>query len=122
MFMKKIFTTLGATFLPLIAHAQDLGKDLLNETATKSAGYKEGVSVESIIGTVIGAALSLLGVIFLLLIVYGGYNWMIARGDEAIVEKAKDTITRSIIGLVIVLAAYAVTYFVLKAILPSAIR
>lgn len=65
-----------------------------------------------IVATVIQAFIGLLGVIFLVLIVYAGYNWMTANGDEGKVSKAKDTITRAIIGLIIVLAAYSITYFV----------
>jgi uncharacterized iron-regulated membrane protein len=121
-YMRKIFLSISAFFLPLVARAQDLGSGLLNDTAVKNAGYQSGVSVEQIVGVVINAVLSLLGVVFLVLIVYGGYLWMIARGDESKVEKAKDTISRSIIGLVIVLAAYAITYFVLSKILPTGIR
>jgi len=66
----------------------------------------------STIGKIVGAGLSLLGVIFLLLIIYGGIVWMIARGNEQRVEQAKTTIEAAVIGLVIVLAAYAITYFI----------
>jgi len=45
--------------------------------------------------------------------VYAGYIWMIARGDEAKVEKAKDTIVNCIIGVVIVVGAYAITSFII---------
>lgn len=64
-----------------------------------------------IIGTVISIGLGLLGVIFLVLMIYGGYNWMTARGEEEKVTKAKDTITRAVIGLIIVVGAYAVWKF-----------
>lgn len=64
------------------------------------------------IGKIVGAGLSLLGVVFLLLIIYGGLIWMIARGNEQKVEQAKTTIEAAVIGLVIVLAAYAITYFI----------
>ena len=69
-------------------------------------------SVSRIIGAGVGAALSLIGVIFLILMIYAGYNWMTARGEEEKVEKAKDTITRAIIGLIIVVGAYAIWAFI----------
>ena len=119
--MKKYLIALTAFFLPLATKAQDLGGKLLNDAGTKNAGYQD-VGIDVIVGTVISAVLGVLGVIFLVLTVYGGYIWMIARGDEAKVEKAKSTMTNSIIGLVIVLAAYAITYFVLSKILPAAIK
>jgi hypothetical protein len=44
--------------------------------------------------------------------IYGGYRWMMASGREEEVQKAKDTIKAAIIGLIIVLSAYTITYFI----------
>ena len=68
-----------------------------------------------VIGTVIKTALGVVGIVFLVLMVYAGYIWMIARGDEAKVEKAKDTIVNCIIGIVIVVGAYAITSYIVTA-------
>jgi hypothetical protein len=65
------------------------------------------------IGSYIQVALSLLGVIFLVLMIYGGYVWMKARGNETDVTRAKDIITNAGVGLVIVISAYAISYFVI---------
>jgi cbb3-type cytochrome oxidase subunit 3 len=67
---------------------------------------------QQVAGTVIGAVLSLLGVIFFLLIFYGGIRWMLAQGNEQEIEKAKGILITACIGLVIVLAAYAITSFI----------
>jgi hypothetical protein len=122
-FLKKISLTVAMfIFLPLTAFAQDLGRGMLDTAAgSKGAGYRE-TEIESIIGTVISAVLALLGVIFLALIVYGGYMWLIARGDEGKVETAKDTISRAVIGLVIVLGAYAITYFIVNNLTMSTLK
>ena len=117
--MKKYLIPLTAFFLPLIAKAQDLGGTLLQQAGVKNAGYKD-VQIETIIGGVINAFLGILGVIFLVLIVYAGYIWMIARGDESKTEKAKNTIVNSVIGIVIVVAAYAITSFMVTAFNPAA--
>ncbi len=69
-------------------------------------------SLSEIIGTAIKGFLSLLGVIFLGLMLYAGFHWMTARGEEEKVEKAKSTITRAIVGLVIVVGAYAIWAFI----------
>jgi len=61
------------------------------------------------IGMVINIVLSLLGVVFLILMVYGGYLWMSSSGNEEQVNKAKKIITSAIVGLVITAAAYAIT-------------
>lgn len=68
--------------------------------------------VSQIIGAGISAALALIGVVFLVLMIYAGFKWMTARGEEEKVEKAKDTITRAIIGLIIVIGAYAIWAFI----------
>ena len=69
-------------------------------------------SMAEVVATVIKGFLSLLGVIFVVLIIVAGYNWMTAAGDEEKVTKAKQTLQRAIIGLIIIIAAYAITYFV----------
>ena len=85
--------------------------DKLNMVA-KGAGYIEGRSLEQIVGLVIQAALSLLGVIFVILIIIGGYDWMLAEGNEQKVEKAQNYIRRAIIGLIITLSAWSIWNFV----------
>jgi len=90
----------------------------LDQAAGKDgAGYNtSGVfGVESMISLIITTALSFIGVIFLILAIYGGYIWMLARGNEQEVEKAKQIIQNAIIGLVVVLAAYAISWYVINA-------
>jgi hypothetical protein len=99
--------------------AQNLGWDTA-EKAAVSAGYDKGTGETTFsgsIGTVIGAALSLLGVFFLVLMVYAGYLWMTARDEEAQVEKAQKIIMAAVIGLIIVVGAYSITTFVVPRIL-----
>ncbi|HAM88222.1 MAG: hypothetical protein US83_C0010G0041 [Candidatus Falkowbacteria bacterium GW2011_GWC2_38_22] len=87
----------------------------LDEAAKKGYGkIPDGgmASLPSAIGKVIGVGLSLIGILFLGLMIYGGFIWMIARGNEGEVTKAKDLIQAAIIGLVVVLAAYAITQFI----------
>lgn len=85
---------------------------------TNKSGFDLSLTVGGMVATVITAFFSVLGIIFVSLMVYAGYNWMTAAGEEEKVTKAKDTIRRAIIGLIITLSAYAITYFVFKN-LPS---
>ena len=71
-------------------------------------------SLQGIISTAIQGFLSLLAIIFIILIIVAGYGWMTAGGDEQKVTKAKDTIEKAIIGLIIIVAAYSITFFVFK--------
>ncbi len=66
-------------------------------------------------GIIINTFLSILGIVFLLLAIYGGFIWMKARGNEKEVERAKNILTDSIIGIIIIFAAYAISAFVLQA-------
>jgi uncharacterized BrkB/YihY/UPF0761 family membrane protein len=88
----------------------------LNATAGQALLATTPGQLPIIIGTIIKTALGLVGVIFLVLMVYAGFIWMIARGDEAKVEKAKDTIVNCIIGIVIVVGAYAITSYIINAV------
>jgi hypothetical protein len=79
--------------------------------ALKNSGLSE-FSLGAVAATVIQGALSLLGIIFLIIMVFAGYRWMTAAGNEETVKTSQQMITRAIIGLIIVLMAYALTYFI----------
>jgi len=55
--------------------------------------------------------LSFLGAIFLILMIYGGVLWMTAAGNDQQIGKARTLIVAAIIGLLIVLSAYAITSY-----------
>ena len=82
----------------------------------KEAHFAEGMTLGMVIANVVKAFLSLLGIIFVVLMVWAGYNWMTAGGEEEKVNKAKNTIRRALIGIVIIIASYAITYFVFNSI------
>jgi hypothetical protein len=97
-----------------ISLAIDTGLDKTAEVVTGIKGdYQAGDNYfPTKIGQIIGVLLSFVGTIFFILIIYGGFLWMTARGNEQDVTKAKDLITSAIIGLVIVLAAYVITTYI----------
>lgn len=131
MFIKKIFSTIlifAIIGLPLFSKAQ---VTIVNPPSDGSDPYgfgqrldnvagnfkpQESVPLEERIGDIIAIFLSLLGVVFLILMIVAGFNWMTAGGDEEKISKARDTIREAIIGLVIVIAAYAISVFVIQAI------
>lgn len=92
---------------------QSAGQAFLDGTPVNPDGENPGViiSLPGAIGTVIGALLSFIGIVFMILMIYGGVLWMTARGNESQVKEAKDLITAAIVGLVIVLSAYGITAF-----------
>jgi len=58
--------------------------------------------------------LEFLAILFVILILYGGYLWLTAAGNEQRVEEAKHVIQRAIIGVIIILGAVAITNFILN--------
>jgi hypothetical protein len=103
----------GSLFVSNSVLAQGLksaGSNLSN--IGKKSGVDTNADVGSVMGTVIAAALSLVGIIFLALMVYAGYLWMTARGEASQIEKAQEIIKSSLIGIAVVLGAYAITAFV----------
>jgi cytochrome bd-type quinol oxidase subunit 2 len=92
-----------------------LGEMTNNTTALQNkAGYDPAVTVGTVVASVVKGFLALLGIIFVILLILAGYNWMTAAGDEDKINKAKDTIKAAIIGLIIVVAAYSITYFIFQ--------
>lgn len=99
--------------LPTITLAGPLtgAQDLLQQAAGgKDIGFETNLASST--GVVVAAALSLVGTIFLILVIYAGILWMTAGGKEESIEKARKIVTAAIIGLFITMAAYAITIFV----------
>jgi hypothetical protein len=109
------------TFIPLTCHAdnQEAKQLFLNGvTVTQSEmGSINNYNLFNRIRLIITAVYGLIGVIFFILIIYGGILWMTASGNDSQVGKAQKIIQRAAIGLFIVVLAYAITYFILKRIL-----
>lgn len=88
-------------------------------TAEGNAIYSEGTDLPALIGNIIQALLALIGVLFLVLAVYAGFLWMTAQGNEKKVQSAKDILKNAVIGLVLIVAAYAISDFVITTIIDA---
>jgi len=93
--------------LPNISSAQIL---------VPNVDYLSTGSIEEIAGTVIQLVLGLLGLIALVIVLYAGFMWMTSAGNEEKISQAKKMLVAGVIGLVIILASYAITSFILGAI------
>ena len=71
------------------------------------------------VSTLIGAIVGFVGVIFLVLMIYGGLTWMTAGGNEEKIGKAKKIIVNSTIGIIIVMLSYAITYYIIQTVAGS---
>ena len=94
--------------------AQNLGQTLVDSAAgANGAGYGN-TSLTTLIGQLIRAILGLLSIIFFLYTLYAGFLWMTAGGESDKVDEAKDILKRSVIGLLIITSAYAISTFVVQ--------
>lgn len=81
-----------------------------------NTAYEESNTVTAI-AKYVGIMLTIapfLGYLLLVRLIWGGYQWMTAKGNEEQVENAKKTIRHAIIGLAIFIALYAIAYFVVE--------
>jgi len=114
-YLKKIsLSLLAILFLPIKTSAQIL--DLADQTA-RSGGYNtsigaNGTGIAFIVGIVARSFISLIGVIFVSYTIYGGYLWMTAAGSDEKVDKSKKIIRDGIIGLILILSAAGIYWFV----------
>lgn len=75
--------------------------------------------IADVIGIVLGSLFILLGVLFIILIIYGGILWMTAGGNEEQVKKAQKYIINAIIGLIIVILANVIVSFAFNILQPE---
>ena len=95
---------------------------LFNIVAREAKFPDTALAPEIVTGKIIQGAMLLIGVIFGILVIYGGYLWMIARGNEETVKKAINILQTAVIGFVIVVAAYAIANFVVDKVITAAFQ
>ena len=119
-FLFKASTRLAVTaslLVPSTAFAQGLEgarRELAEVGGAITAGGGPATrTLPELIGNLINAFLGVLGIIFVIIIVYAGYLYLTAGGEEEKVTKAKKLLAQSIIGLIIILSAYAIASFII---------
>lgn len=71
-------------------------------------------NIYQLTGKVVQGVLGFIGVLFVVLVIYGGFSWMTAGGDSGKVQKAKDTIIKATIGVVIILSSYIIVFYIVS--------
>ncbi len=128
--MKRLFAkilaplaislTMFSFAMPIVAHADAFG---LDETAKSTTVFSTAVTTKktlpTLVGDILGIALSLTGLVFLGFAVYGGFRWMTAHGDTKSVSEGRDTLIDATIGIILVMAAYVITNFLFSTVAPA---
>ncbi len=96
----------ASAFTPNAVFAQDVVQleDPLN--------LNQDAPIADLVGRVIQAFLGVIGIVALIMFVYGGTLWLISAGKADRVERGKDIFIWSTIGLVVIFSSYAITTFV----------
>jgi len=104
----------GKIFAAPLPGLTDATTNLSNVGTGLKAGASDASTLPKLIGSIINTALGLMGIIFVIMVVYAGVLYMTDMGEGKKVDKAKKLLQTSIIGIVIVVAAYAISSFVIS--------
>lgn len=134
-FVKKIFTLIVLSmfivpsfFISIPANAQidsgplDAGSLWGGEDIQTGVQERTGLGdrdPREIAASVIRVVLGFLGIIAVLIILYAGFLWMTAAGNDDKVSTAKSMMSAGVIGLVIILAAFGIATFVMNALVEA---
>lgn len=105
-------------FLALTVFAEESSffKGLKTTAGNEGAGYQAMPSGPSVyIAKLLGGAVapSFIGVMGMLLLCYAGFIWMMSRGREQEVERAKVIITNTLIAMLIIYSAWAIVKLII---------
>lgn len=115
---------LGMIVVPQVAHAQQNveNNDVFGtaEIEDESDGIALGKrSLQATAVRLINVALSLLGIIAVVIVLIGGFKWMTAGGNDDKIAEARKLIFAGIVGMAIILSAWAIARFVLANLLSA---
>lgn len=104
--------------MPLVALAQSGA----NETGPIDTGLDQfqaqanlgDSDLKTTIGQIVRVVLGFLGLLAVLLVLWAGFLWMTATGNEDQIGKAKGILISAVIGLIIIMSAYAITTFIFE--------
>lgn len=124
---KTILATLVLTAMlavPMVAFGQGDLSGQIDENLQRT-GLQDDLgsagNLPETIGNIITVVLGFLGIIFIVIIIYAGFIWLLSNGDDGKIKKAKGMIINSIIAVVIIFLAYAITTFVFSTIINNGI-
>lgn len=119
--LASVMITLGMLFVttaPVPALAAEPANDPLGLSYSAQSGLGS-TDIRITIAKIIRVAMSLLGIIAVCIVLYGGFTWMTAGGNDEQVGEAKKWIFSGVIGLAIILSAWGITTYVMQALINA---
>ena len=98
--------------MPTVYNVSTMGNGV--GSAGTAAGLAQANDLPTIVANVVNVMLGALGIVFLVLVVYAGFLYLTSNGEEKNVGKAKKMLTQAVIGLVIIVSAYAISLLVIN--------
>jgi len=103
--------------------------EIINKAISGSVPTDPGKGLAFYIAALWQTVVTVGGIAFIIYLVWGGIEYLTSGGDKGRIDDAQKKITSSIIGIVILISSYAVTYFIqqvfkiniLKPVFPSAL-
>lgn len=111
---------LAVVFLPTTTFAFDLG---INDGANAARGadqVSDLFGATGILTTITNVLLFVVGAISVVMVIVGGFRYVVSGGNTANVTTAKNTILYAVVGLIIAIMAYALVNFVITSFAPGA--
>jgi hypothetical protein len=87
--------------------------------ALRAGTYGTDSDPRDIAARVINVLMGFLGIVAVVIILFGGFRWMTAAGNDDKIDEAKKILAAGVIGLIIVLSAWALAMFVMNNILTA---
>ncbi len=119
----SLFLIMGSFALMAPVHAQfspGSPTGALDQAANETTiGGGDDDQIFNTIGNIVNVLLGLLGIIFFLLTLWAGFIWMTAQGDSGKVEKARTMLVQGVIGIIIILSAFAISNFAISQLLTA---
>lgn len=114
---KMLATGMSAVTLGFLYSKSVLANsiDNINEGLNKTQDAAGGLEMNDVIKTIITTMLFIVGILAVIMIIYGGIRYVTAHGDKTQVASAKDTVVYAVVGLVVAIVAYALVDWVVKA-------
>ena len=124
--MKKILSAFGLIFAfttPIVvtsnildnqAHAEGAA-DLIQKGAD-STGQKDSRSAGDLAKDFVNIMLFAVGILAVIMLIWGGIRYVLSGGDSGAVSSAKKTILYAVVGLIVAILAYAIVNFVITTI------
>ena len=122
--LKKVFATLATLSMlaPSVVMATSHTPDLVAGDLGIQYGEATGLGSKDIrttVASIIKTAMGLLGIVAVVIILIGGFKWMTAGGNEEQTGEAKKWIFSGVIGLAIILSAYALATWIINSLVTA---